>query len=52
MTLKTIACAVALSLTPALAFAGCGGHEKQSQSCAPGSVWDAVSQSCVEAASS
>ncbi|GGH26348.1 Chitin binding Peritrophin-A domain-containing protein [Cribrihabitans marinus] len=52
MKFKTIACALALSLSPALAFAGCVGHEKQSQSCAPGSVWDAVSQSCVESASS
>lgn len=48
MTLKVLVSATLLGLAPSLALAtGCPfGHEKQTQSCASGSVWDAASQSC------
>ena len=47
MTLRTLACAVAVGLF-ATAASACELH-KQTQSCAPGTVWDSESQSCVKA---
>ena len=52
MTLKTLACAAALCLLPAVTFAYCAGKSHQAQSCAPGFAWDSVSEACVEQASS
>ncbi|MEX0349916.1 MAG: hypothetical protein AB3N15_10880 [Paracoccaceae bacterium] len=48
MRFKIVLTATILSLTPGLAFAiGCNfGHDQQTQSCSPGTVWDADSQSC------
>ncbi|MDP5215876.1 hypothetical protein Q5Y75_01460 [Ruegeria sp. 2205SS24-7] len=48
MKLRIIMTATVLSLAPGLALAmGCNyGHDQQTQSCAPGTVWDADSQSC------
>jgi hypothetical protein len=48
MTLKTIATALVLSTLPALSYAMCSDREHQAQSCAPGTVWDSTSQTCVE----
>ncbi|KUJ80713.1 hypothetical protein AVO45_06685 [Ruegeria marisrubri] len=50
MTLRTLACAVAVGLF-ATAASACELH-KQTQSCAPGTVWDSESQSCVKAVNS
>lgn len=50
MTIKTIVAATALTVLPALGSAMCSGHSDQAQSCAPGSVWDATRQACVEQA--
>ena len=47
MPLKMICTALALSLSPALAYAGCSGHDTQAQSCAEGSVYDAQTGNCV-----
>lgn len=49
MKTKTILAALALAVAPSLAFAACSGfkHEDVAMSCAPGSVWDAESRSCV-----
>ncbi|WP_187431253.1 hypothetical protein ROLI_027860 [Roseobacter fucihabitans] len=49
MTIKTLAAAVALTLTPVLAFAGgCNyGKEKVTMSCAAGTSYDAASGTCV-----
>ncbi len=52
MTLKTVAAALVLVTIPALSFAKCSEREHQAQSCAPGTSWDSVSQSCVDQASS
>lgn len=47
--MKIIACAAVLSVLPVLAFAmGCSHGTEQTQSCAPGTVWDADAQSCVQ----
>jgi hypothetical protein len=48
MTLRTILIATVLTLAPGLALAmGCNfGHDQQTQSCAPGTVWDDESQNC------
>ncbi|MCU9838049.1 MULTISPECIES: adenylosuccinate lyase [Ruegeria] len=54
MTFKTLTCAVVLAMAPLSALAmGCSsrGHE-QTQSCAPGTQWDAASQSCVQVVNS
>lgn len=50
MKIKTIAAALALTLTPALALAeGCNyGKHQQVMSCATGSVYDAETNSCVK----
>lgn len=47
MTLKTVAAALVLVTIPALSFAMCSDREHQAQSCAPGMMWDSVSQGCV-----
>lgn len=49
MKTKTLAVALALTLAPALAVAeGCNyGKQKQAMSCAPGSAFDANTNSCV-----
>lgn len=45
--IRTMVCAVMLSVLPALSFASCSdGH--QAMSCAQGTVWDAATQTCVE----
>ncbi|MCB1313741.1 MAG: hypothetical protein KDK29_18505 [Sedimentitalea sp.] len=48
MTLKTTLSALALIALPAISFAMCSERGHQAQSCAPGTVWDANTQSCVE----
>lgn len=48
MTLKTLTAALALTLLPALAYAGCSARGHQAQSCAPGTVWDANQQACIQ----
>ncbi len=48
MTIKTLIFAAALVAIPAASFAYCSGRGHQAQSCAPGTVWDADSQSCVK----
>ena len=52
MLLKTAFVALSLAVLPALAHASCAAHAQQSQSCAPGTVWDSQSQSCVPQANS
>ncbi|MDW3225598.1 MAG: carbohydrate-binding module family 14 protein [Paracoccaceae bacterium] len=55
MTIKTLAAAVALTVTPVLAFAeGCnyGKKEEITMSCAAGTVYDATSGTCVTGVSS
>jgi hypothetical protein len=53
MKLKTLLAALALTITPALAFAQCmGKHEQVTMSCAEGTQWDATTQTCVPTASS
>lgn len=47
MTLKMIATTLVLSTLPALSYAMCSDKEHQAQSCAPGTVWDTDSQTCV-----
>ncbi|NSX55460.1 carbohydrate-binding module family 14 protein [Parasulfitobacter algicola] len=53
MKMKTLLAAVALTLTPAFAFAaGCNyGKDEVAMSCASGTVWDAASKSCVSTTS-
>lgn len=48
MALKTAFITLALVALPALASAECSWSKHQAQSCAPGSVWDAQSESCVK----
>ena len=50
MTLKTIAVAAILSLSPITAFAMCSGegHDTTASMCADGMVWDAEAAICVE----
>ncbi|WP_171052659.1 hypothetical protein [Ruegeria sediminis] len=50
MTFKTLACALAFGLVSTAAMA-CEFH-KQTQSCAPGTVWDSESETCVKAVNS
>lgn len=46
---RVVLIATFASFIPALAFAmGCQGHEKQTLTCAPGSVWDFESQICIQ----
>lgn len=54
MTIKTLAAAVALTLTPMFAFAsGCNyGKEEVTMSCATGTVYDATTGTCVTSVSS
>lgn len=55
MTIKTLAAAVALTLTPVLAIAeGCsfGKKEEITMSCAAGTVYDAASGACIAGATS
>ena len=47
MTIKTLAAAVARTLTPAMGFAYECKQEQASMSCAEGSVFDTESGSCV-----
>ena len=48
MTIKTLAAAVALTLTPVLAYSQCSfGKQQAAMSCAEGSVYDAQSGTCV-----
>lgn len=51
MTIKTLFAALALTLLPAVSYAICADSH-QAQSCAPGTVWDANQQTCVEQISS
>ncbi|WP_167851014.1 hypothetical protein [Tabrizicola caldifontis] len=46
--------ALALSLTPALAYSGCPGKERQetAASCMPGYTWDAEKGTCIATPSS
>ena len=48
MTAKTALIALALITLPALASAQCQCSKQQAQSCAPGTVWDSESSTCVE----
>jgi len=52
MTLKTILTALALTVLPAVSYAMCSGHTDQAQSCAPGTVWDSATETCVDKVSS
>jgi hypothetical protein len=52
MTIKTLAAAVALTLVPALAIAEGCNYEKRVMSCAEGTVFDAVSGTCVTSVNS
>ncbi|WP_211299415.1 hypothetical protein [Pukyongiella litopenaei] len=54
MTIKTALVAFVLATTPAVSMAvgGCSERDHQAQSCAPGTVWDAGQQLCVDQASS
>ncbi|CAD0185224.1 hypothetical protein RUESEDTHA_02110 [Ruegeria sp. THAF57] len=45
--IRIVLCALALSCTTSAALA-CSGHSKQTQSCAPGTYWDADSHSCAK----
>lgn len=45
--IRTLSCAVALSCSASVALA-CSGHSKQTQSCAPGTYWDAEAQTCAK----
>lgn len=45
--IRTLICALALGCSASVALA-CSGHSKQTQSCAPGSVWDAETQTCAK----
>ena len=50
MKTKTVLVALALTLAPTLGLAmGCnyGKHEQQAMSCAPGSTYDAATNTCV-----
>lgn len=47
MTFKTLAAAVALTIIPALAYAGGCSFERQAMSCAEGMTFDAASGTCV-----
>ncbi|TDK51276.1 carbohydrate-binding module family 14 protein [Antarcticimicrobium luteum] len=48
MTIKTLLIAASLIALPALSYAMCSEREHQAQSCAPGTVWDAAQETCVE----
>ncbi|MFC3118467.1 carbohydrate-binding module family 14 protein [Jhaorihella thermophila] len=48
MFVKTVIVTLCLAVLPAAAYAGCSSRGHQAQSCAPGTVWDAASQSCVK----
>ena len=52
MPFKTLLVALPLALLPVLSHAGCSERGHQAQSCAPGSVWDVATQSCVKQVSS
>ena len=53
MTVRLTLSAIVLAFGPAMAFAGsCPFGEHQAQSCAPGTAWDADTQTCVEQVSS
>ncbi len=52
MTLRTGLAALVLILVPALSYAYCSDRGNQAQSCAPGTVWDHATQTCVEQVSS
>ncbi|WP_170752535.1 MULTISPECIES: adenylosuccinate lyase [Ruegeria] len=45
--IRSLICALALASSTTAALA-CGAHTEQTQSCAPGTSWDAVSHSCKE----
>lgn len=50
MTIKTLLAMLALSVTPALAFAQCTGDKHmstQASACGEGMVYDSASASCV-----
>ncbi len=47
MTIRTLLCSLILGLTASAALA-CSSHQKQAQSCIPGTIWDSESQSCVK----
>ncbi|MFY2824752.1 chitin-binding domain-containing protein [Ruegeria sp. MALMAid1280] len=49
--IRTLLCALALACSASVAVA-CSGHSKQTQSCAPGTYWDAESQTCAKSANS
>lgn len=52
MTLKAVLASLALTILPAVSYAMCAGHVDQAQSCAPGTVWDAATETCVDKVSS
>ena len=53
MKLKTLLAALALTITPAFAFAMCAGKQEQvTMSCTEGTQWDATTQTCVPTVSS
>lgn len=48
MKIGTLVLAAALLLPTIASAIGCSGRGHQAQSCAPGTAWDANSQSCVK----
>lgn len=49
MIIRTTLAALALTLVPAMSMAiGCSARGNQAQSCASGTVWDVVQQTCVK----
>ncbi len=45
--IRTLICALALGCSASVALA-CSAHTEQTQSCAPGTQWDAEAHSCVK----
>ena len=52
MTFRTGLAALAVILIPAVSYAVCSDRGHQAQSCAPGTVWDFATQTCIPQISS
>ncbi len=49
--IRTLLCSLALAVSASATLA-CSGHQKQTQSCVAGTVWDNQTQSCVKSVNS